>query len=145
MADPRATIKFDDIGLLPVTFNTDGTTLFYDSTKAKGIGKAAGTGDAVMLSGNATVALTQDASNVIGKVILVEPDGKAHVDAKGFVKLPGGASATLTVGLPIVGAVGASSARGYVRVAASGTAAEVNIARGVIIDNSDTTNVVVML
>jgi hypothetical protein len=67
------------------------------------------------------------------------------VQIEGGMTLPGGASATLTRGSAIVGALGASSAKGYIRSAASGTAAELIKARGMIFNNADTANVAVFL
>ena len=63
----------------------------------------------------------------------------------GYCDLPGGDSATLTLGVGIVGALGAASAKGYIRIAASGTAAETVKERGRIVANDTTTAVVVDL
>src|SRR6185295_18166128 len=99
----------------------------------------------VTLSTHKTIALTADGNAVEGKLVKVEADGKATVQVGGFMSLPGGASATLTPGTAIVGALGAASAKGYVRSAASGTAAELIKCRSRIVDASDTTAVVVAL
>ena len=142
MANPRNTVAFDGIGAVYATFLIDNSTIVYDATKANG---AAATmiGQAVSLSAAATVQLASDAEAIVGKLIKVEADNKATVQVRGFMTLPGGASATLTRGLKIVGALGAASAKGFIRIAASATAAEIVAGIGQIIDASTTTAVVV--
>ena len=124
------------------TYKIDASTITYDGTKAGGSSQA---GLAVTFSADDTVALTADGNAVIGKLILVESDGKCNVMTDGTMTLPGGDSATLTVGATIVGALGADSAKGYIRSAASGTAAELVKARGRIANTDTTTAVVVTL
>lgn len=63
----------------------------------------------------------------------------------GFVTLPAGTAATTTRGFRVVGALGASSAKGYIREVASATAAELNKGRGRIINTADATAVVINL
>ena len=122
------------------TYKIDASTIIYDASKAGG---SAQVGLAVTFSAANTVALAADGDAVIGKLILVESDDKANVMTHGTMTLPGGASATLTLGAKIVGALGASSAKGYIRSAASGTAAELVKARG-FIDNAGTATAVVV-
>ncbi len=124
------------------TYKIDAATITYDATKSGG---SAQVGLAVTFSADDTVALCADGDAVQGKLILVEGDNKANVMTKGTMTLPGGASATLTLGAKIVGALGAASAKGYIRSAASGTAAELVKARGQIENNDTTTAVVVSL
>lgn len=124
------------------TYKIDASTITYDASKAGGSSQA---GLAVTLSGDDTVALCADGDAVLGKLILVEGDNKCNVMTEGTMTLPGGASATLTLMGTIVGALGASSAKGYIRSAASGTAAELVKARGRIENNDTTTAVVVTL
>ena len=124
------------------TYKIDDSTITYSATAAGGSSQV---GLAVTFSAEDTVALTADGSAVIGKLILVESDGKCNVMTDGTMTLPGGDSATLTVGATIVGALGADSAKGYIRSAASGTAAELVKARGRIENNDTTTAVVVTL
>lgn len=141
MADPRNTVTFDGLGEYEAqTYLIDNSTITYDVTKANG---SAMVGLAVTESTNKTVALTADGDAVVGRLIKVEADLKAVVQTGEFVKFPGGLSATLTLGTKIVGALGASSAKGYVRSAASGTAAELNKGIGAIRDATDTTAVIV--
>lgn len=145
MSDPRNKVEFK--GLVPVgdgdiTFKTDNSTILYDKDEANG---SASVGLAVAMSADDTVALAADGDAVIGQLLSVEPDNKATVRVKGCVELPAGDGATVTRGSAIVGALGADNAKGYIRSAASATAAELVKARGVIYRNADATKVVVHL
>jgi hypothetical protein len=145
MADPRLTVAYAEIDPLFVTFIADNSTITYSATSANGaaatmIGKAV-----TFTSADNTVALVADGDAVIGKLISVEADLKCTVQVGRFVDLPGGDSATLTLGSKIVGALGAASAKGYIRSAASGTAAELVKARGFIHANDTATAVGVYL
>lgn len=143
MADPRKTTAYDGIRFRAETFTADNSTIAWSNV----VGGAAATmlNKAVSLSAARTVQLASDGEAIIGKLILVEPDGQCSVQTKGYCELPGGASATLTLGVGIVGALGAASAKGYIRIAASGTAAETIKEKGKIIDATTTTAVVVDL
>lgn len=142
MPDPRNVLDFENIGGVYATYKIDGVTIIYDATKPGG---SAQIGLAVTLSADDTVALTADADAVEGKLILVESDGKANVQVGGYTTFPGGLSATLTRGTTIVGALGAASARGYIRSAASTVAAELIKARGRIVRSGTPTATVVDL
>lgn len=152
LTTPRNIVGYEETAdPTDLTFKIDNSTIVYDGTKANG---AATTmiGFAVTFSADDTVALAADGDAVVGKLISVTADNKASVRVLGFVTLPGGASATLTRGKKIVGALGAASAKGYIRdvVVAGGTyaAAEANEAqkaRGLIIDVGTTTAVGVIL
>jgi guanyl-specific ribonuclease Sa len=144
MADARNKVEYDDIGVVRATFKTDGVTIVYDATKTGGAA-AATLNKAVTLSADDTVALAADGDAIVGKLLSVESDDKCVVQVEGFCALPAGASASVTRGLKIVGALGASSAKGYIREVASATAAELNKGRGRIIRNGTTTAVVVQL
>lgn len=141
MADNRNDVIFDGIDAEYATFVIDNSTITFSATAANG---SASVGLAVTLSANKTVALTADGDAVIGRLVSVESDNKCTVQTGKYVKFPGGLSATLTRGTAIVGATGASSAKGYIRSAASATAAELIKCRGAIVDVTDTTNVVVL-
>lgn len=141
MADPRLTLDYEQIDPQTVTFSIDNSTITYSSDQPGG---SAAVGKAVRLSGNATVALTVDGSRVLGKLMLVEWDGKCTVMTGGYMKLPAGSGATLTVGEKIVGDLDGATP-GYIRAVATGTPAELGHADGTIIDNSDTAKVVVRL
>ena len=142
IADPRNIIAFEGIDEVFTTFITDGATIVFDATLAGGTA-AATLSKAVSMSADKTVQLAADAQGVVGKLILVESDLKCTVQIEGCTSLPGGNSATLTLMSGIVGALNPSSARGYIRSAASATAAELLLMNGKIWDASDPTNVVV--
>lgn len=142
MADPRATVSFDGIGEERVTFLIDDSTITYSATATNG---SAQVGLAVGFSASKTIELVGNGEEVAGKLISVEKDGFAVVQTGGFMTLPAGNGASLTPGKKIVGALNASSAEGYIREVATGTAAELGVARGMIIDAGTTTAVVVRL
>lgn len=133
MSDPREDVVFDEIGALRVTYAHD-NTIVYDATKTGGSEQV---GLAVTLESNKTVSLVGDGESVEGKLILVEPGGFCVVQTRGYMKLKRGSSATLTPGKKIVGDL-LSAAEGYIRDVATGTAAELGVARGRVIDASQT-------
>lgn len=141
MADPRADVNFNEIGAEFVTFKIDASTITYSATSANG---SAQVGLAVAFSAAETVELAGDGEEIVGKLISVEPDGYCTVQVAGFMTLPGGTSASLTPGKKIVGDL-LVSAEGYIREVATGAAAELGVARGMIIDAGVTTAVVVRL
>lgn len=142
MANPRATLDFEGIGAQYETYKIDNSTITYDVDETGG---SAQVGLAVTMSAANTVQLVGDGEAVIGKLISVDKDGFCSVQTGGYMTLPGGSGATLTLGKKIVGDLGAASAEGYVREVATATAAELGVARGFIVDASDTTAVVVKL
>ena len=91
-----------------------------------------------------TVQLVGDAEAVIGKLILVESDNTCTVQIAGAMELPGGTGATLTLGAKIVGDL-LVSAEGYVQAVDTAVAAELGVARGMILDAGTTTAVWVYL
>lgn len=141
MANPRNIVKFDGIGRKGQTFLTD-NTISYDRDEPNG---SAQVGLAVKMVSAKTVGLTTDGSGVVGKIVRVESDDKAVIDTEGYIDFPGGEGATLTLGSKIVGDLGPDSAQGYVRSVATGTAAELGVARGMIVDAGDTTKVMVKM
>lgn len=142
MADPRLRFEFGTIGYKAVTLLADNSTITYSASTANG---SAAVGRAVTLSAAHTVALAADGEAVIGKLIEVSSDLACTVQVEGFCELPGGNGADLTLGYPIVGALNASNAKGYIRAAASTTAAELAKGNGKIFDAATTTAVVVKL
>lgn len=142
MANPRKRIKHEGVGELFETFLIDNSTITYDATKDGGSSQV---GLAVTFSADDTVALCADGDFVLGKLILVEADGTCTVQTKGGVTLGAGNGATVTAGQQIVGALQVSSAKGYIRNAASGTAAELVKQNGRIYNAATSTAVVVML
>lgn len=128
----------------PKTYLIDNVTIVYNATLAGGTA-AVNLLKAVSLSADGTVQLASDGEAIVGQLILVESDNKCTVQTHGTVFFPAGAAAAVTRGKTIVGALGAASAKGYIREAASGTAAELVLARGQIIANGTTTAVEVNL
>ena len=150
MADPRHFSGYRGIGYETATFWADdfgagGATIIYDATQPGG---SAQVGLAVKLvsvaSGKAEIDLTTDASSVLGRLERVEADGACTVQIAGAMELPAGASATLTLGGKIVGDLD-TAAEGYIRSAAPATLAEVAVAVGRILDNSNPAAVEVYL
>ena len=98
------------------TFQGDGVTIKYDATKPN---RSDAVGKAFKLVGN-KAELVEDGDEIDGKVIEVEDDHKfTGAYMFGGLRLPLGTSATVTRGDKVVGALGASSARGYVKGAPS--------------------------
>lgn len=142
MADPRAAASFEGLDAEFATFKIDNSTITYSATATNG---SSVVGRAVTMSAAKTVALAADGNAVVGKLVAVESDNYATVQTEGFMTLPGGNGASLTLGKKIVGALNASSAPGFIREVATGTAAELGVARGYIVDAGTTTAVVVNL
>lgn len=143
MANPRATQDFTDIGAHRETYSIDNNTISFDKSQQFGSAQA-GKDLAVTLSAAGTVALAADGDRVIGTLELVERDGKCSVKTGRYCKFKAGTSASLTLGKAIVGAL-RSSAKGYVREVATGTAAELGKCGGFIVDATDTDAIVVKL
>lgn len=141
-------LDFDEIGMVCATFAVkSGGSIAYDRTYE---GNSPEFGRAATLSAaGGEVDLCADAEAVLGKLLKVEKDPTftyvCTVQIAGLMTLPGGSGATLTRGKKIVGDLGAASAKGYIREVATGTAAELGVARGLIIDAADTAAVVVAL
>lgn len=142
MADPRLNADINGKDAEYLTAYYDNSTITYSATSNGG---SAVVGRAVGLSAAGTIELAADGEDVLGKLIKVEPDGYCTVQVGGGMELPAGAAASLTVGKKIVGAASAAPANGYIREVATGTAAELGVARGFIWDASDTTAVQVYL
>lgn len=139
MADPRAAVSQVGIGYQALTFAHD-NTIVYDEDEQGG---AAQVGLAVTMEGSETVSLVGDGENVLGRLVKVESDGFCVVQVGGNVELPGGASATLTEGLKIVGDLGgvSTTAEGYIQAVST----QDTVSRGMILDSSDPTAVIVRL
>lgn len=136
MADPRAVANLVGIGYEAETFAHD-NTIVYDITKEGG---AVQVGLAVTVESDALVSLVGDGENVLGKLKQVMSDGLCVVQTGGIMTLPGGTSATLTAGLKIVGDL-LVSAEGYIQAVST----QDTVSRGIILDASVTTAVVVRL
>lgn len=144
MANPRKTPVRLGVDIVTVPMIADGVTITFDRTLAGG---AATTmlNKALSLSADGTVQLASDGEAIVGKLLgPVEADLRCTVQTGGYCTLPGGSGATLTRGNKIVGALGAASAKGFIRIPAA-SAAEAILAKGQIITNADTANVEVNL
>lgn len=142
MADPRAVVIHEGDDGHWETYQIDASTITYDADEPGG---SAQVGLAVTLSSDDVIALVGDGESVVGKLELVTKDGFARVQDGGYMTLPGGDGATLTLEEKIVGDLGPAAAKGYIRAVATGTAAELGHARGAIKNNNTTTAVVVKL
>lgn len=138
MADPRKTTEIDGANIVTQNFPGDGVTVNYASASTGG---ATAVGLAVALTTGGLVETAGDGEEVVGKLLRVEPDDVAVVQIGGGMTLPAGTGATLTLGSKIVGRLGASGAEGYIGSAVATTAAEAAIARGMIVNATDTANV----
>jgi hypothetical protein len=141
LADPRLVVTNEGVAPRYRTYLIDGSTITFSATTPGG---SAQVGLAVKFSAANTVALTTDGSAVVGKLINVEANNVCRVQVGGCMTLPAGTGAALTVGKKIVGAL-LSSAAGYIREVATGTAAELGLARGFIANAGTTTAVEVDL
>src|SRR5215467_14618149 len=137
----RKSNDYTDINYDAITMKIDAVTIVYDVTQPRGA-SAAAIGKAVSFAAAAdTVQLASDGEALCGVLLQVTADGFCTVQHRGFAPLPAGASATVTPGTQAVGALGAASAKGYIRNAASGTPAEL-VRRGPYIwNNADLNNV----
>jgi hypothetical protein len=148
MADPRALFAAEGVGAEYISPKFD-STIVYDSTKSGG---SASVGLGVTMVADKQVGLTQDGDVVVGKLIRVQSDGFCTVQIHGGMTLPAGNGATVTFNSRIVGALGAASAKGFIRnIAATtgayvqATATETQKARGIILDAATSTAVLVYL
>lgn len=139
MTSARKKVLYREIDTVPATYKIDNSTITYDSSKGGG---SAQVGLAVNLSASGTVQLVSDAETVLGRLVMVDADNFATVQVDGYAMLPKGNGATVTPGTKIVGALGPSSAKGYVRNVAVATLAEVAVAVGMIQDTSSNANVI---
>lgn len=141
MADPRSVLSYEGLSDPYITFDIDNVSITYDATVAGG---SSVVGRAVTLSDAHQVSLAADAEPIKGKLIRVESDNRAVVQVRGFMTLPAGTGASLTLGKKIVGDL-LVAAEGYIREVDTAVAAELGLARGEIIDPDVTTAVVVCL
>ena len=128
MANPRNKVEYDDKHAAFDTFKHDGTIIF-DDTAAQGNSDQVGLA-VTFATADDTVSLAGNGEAVAGKLVLVKSDGKCTVQIGGYMYLPRATGATLTRGKKIVGGLGPASAEGYIREVATGTAAELGVARG---------------
>lgn len=141
MPNPRKIVKFNGIRYEAQTYKHDNSIVF-DENEPNG---SAQVGKALKMTGHSTVGLTTDGSGVVGKLLKVEHDGMCSVGAGGYVPFPAGENATLTLNSKIVGDLGPDNEQGFIRSVATGTAAELGVARGMIVDASNLEEVWVRL
>lgn len=137
MADPRNVANRVGVGYEALTYGHD-NTIVYDVTKVNG---SAQVGLAASLESANVATLAGDGENILGKILKVEPGGAVVIQTGGFMTLPGGDGATLTVGTKIVGDLGVAAAEGYIRSVNT----EHGVSRGRIEDATDATAVLVCL
>lgn len=133
MAHPGDTLVFDGQHAEFCTFKGDNSTILYSATVANGSSQV-GLAAKFTSAGDGTVELTTDASFVLGRVCLVTHDNFVTVQVKGVMRLKPGAGASIPEGAAIVGDLDTAAA-GYIRAAASGTASELVLMRGFIIED----------
>ena len=101
--------------LVTTTFQGDGTTIQYDPTKPN---RSDAVGKAFKLNANGIGELVEDGDKIDGKVLAVDDDHKFTAAYMfGGLTLPLGNAATVARGDKVVGALGPSSAKGYVKAA----------------------------
>ena len=99
--------------LVTTTFQGDGVTIKYDITKP---GRSDAVGKAYKFNADGKGELVGDGEAFDGKVIEVESDHKFTAAYMfGGLRFPIGESATVVRGEKLVGALGPSSAKGYVK------------------------------
>ena len=99
--------------LVTTTFQGDGTTIKYDITKPN---RSDAVGKAFKINAAGKGELVGDGEEIDGKVISVDDDHKfTGAYMFGGLTLPLGTSATVARGDKVVGALGASSAKGHVK------------------------------
>jgi hypothetical protein len=135
MADPRATLDFVGQHAKFMTFTVDASTINYSATAVNGSAEV-GLAVTFTTAGDGTIKLTEDGEFVLGRLCNVTSDGFATVQIAGVMLLPSGAGATITEGTAIVGDLD-TAAKGYIRSAASGTAGELILCRGFIIEDAE--------
>ena len=107
--------------LVTTTFQGDGDTIKYDKSKPN---RSDAVGKAFKLNDDGKGELVADGDEITGKVIAVDDDHKfTGAYMFGGLRLPLGDGETVARGNKLVGALGASSAKGHVKAApAIGTA-----------------------
>ena len=101
--------------LVTTTFQGDGTTIKYDITKPN---RSEAVGKAFKINADGKGELVEDGDEIDGKVISVDDDHKFTAAYMfGGLTLPLGENATVARGDKIVGALGASNAKGHVKAA----------------------------
>ena len=112
--------------LVTTTFQGDGDTIKYDITKPN---RSDAVGKAFKLNDEGIGELVEDGDEIDGKVISVDDDHKfTGAYMFGGLTLPLGDGETVTRGDKLVGALGASSAKGHVKASTEPEALEAIVA-----------------
>lgn len=99
--------------LVTTTFQGDGDTIKYDITKPN---RSDAVGKAFKINADGKGELVGDGDEIDGKVIAVDDDHKFTAAYMfGGLRLPLGNNATVARGDKVVGALGASNAKGHVK------------------------------
>ena len=121
------------------SFDADGDTIAYDKNTEN---RSTAVGKAFKINADGKAELVADGDEVIGKVLAVDDDDvMTGAYICGGLRLPVGDSQTVARGDRIVGALGAESAKGYVKSvpappAAVATNAKVNYQDSDVADNT---------
>ena len=106
--------------LVTTTFQGDGDTIKYDITKPN---RSDAVGKAFKINANGIGELVEDGDEIDGKVISVDDDHKfTGAYMFGGLTLPLGDGETVIRGDKLVGALGASNAKGHVKAVTEPTA-----------------------
>ena len=112
--------------LVTTTFQGDGSTIKYDITKPN---RSDAVGKAFKLNADGKGELVGNGDEIEGKVIAVDDDHKFTAGYMfGGLTLPLGTGETVARGDKVVGALGASSAKGHIKAATEPTALEAVVA-----------------
>ena len=112
--------------LVTTTFQGDGDTIQYDITKPN---RSEAVGKAFKINDDGKGELVGDGDEINGKVIAVDDDHKFTAAYMfGGLTLPLGNGATVTRGDKVVGALGASNAKGHVKAATAPEALDAIVA-----------------
>ena len=99
--------------LVTTTFQGDGTTIKYDITRPN---RSDAVGKAFKINDDGIGELVEDGDEIDGKVISVDDDHKFTAAYMfGGLRLPLGNNVTVKRGDKVVGALGASNAKGHVK------------------------------
>ena len=99
--------------LVTTTFQGDGSTIKYDIMKPN---RSDAVGKAFKINADGKGELVGDGDEIDGKVIAVDDDHKFTAAYMfGGLRLPLGENATVTRGDKVVGALGASKAKGHIK------------------------------
>lgn len=108
--------------VVTTTFQGDGDTIKYDITKP---GRSDAVGKAFKINADGKGELVADGDEIDGKVLDVDDDDKFTAAYMfGGLRFPIGDSETVGRGDKVVGALGANSAKGYVKAVADASAFE---------------------